>query len=105
MSGPARGCALCRRAVPRLTRHHLIPRTRHRNRQVRQRFSREEMQGRILLLCPACHEQVHACISEKELALRYNTLESLLAHPELRRFVEWLAQRPAAYRPRVRRRR
>lgn len=104
MPEPARCCALCRRAVPRLTRHHLIPRTRHHSRQVRQRFSRQEMQARVLL-CPACHEQVHACISAKELALRYHSLEALLGHPELRRFVDWLARRPADYRPRVRRRR
>ncbi len=104
MTEPVHVCELCQRPVAELTRHHLIPRTRHRNRQVRRRFSRDEMQ-QCIMICPACHKQLHACITEKELAQRYNSREALLSHPELRRFVDWLAQRPADYRPRVRRRR
>lgn len=95
-------CELCGRETI-LTRHHLIPRTRHRNRRVRQHFGRDEMQGRILWLCTACHHHVHLVLSEKELALEFNTREALLGHPDIRRFVRWIGARPAGFKPRFRR--
>jgi len=98
-------CALCERAVPRLTRHHLIPRTRHRNRRNKRDFDRSEVHARIAWLCPACHRQVHAVLSEKELERHYNTVEALRAHPDIRRFADWLSQRPVDFRPQVRRHR
>jgi len=101
-------CELCGREVPTLTTHHLIPRARHRNRQTRQRFDRSEREGRLAMLCPPCHKQVHAVLSEKELERAYSSLEALRAHPEIARFVRWVAQRPpdtaiTVHRPRRRR--
>ena len=92
-------CELCGRVVTPLTRHHLIPRGTHHNRRVRRQFSREAMQHRILRVCAPCHRQIHRVASEKELALRYNTRESLLGHPALKRFVDWVARRPSGVRP------
>lgn len=100
-----RECALCRRAVPRLTRHHLIPRTRHHNRRNKRDFARGDVHQRIAWLCPACHRQIHAVLSEKELERDYNTVDSLRAHPTIRRFADWLSQRPPDFRPRVQRHR
>ena len=98
-------CALCGRTDVRLTRHHLIPRTRHRNKRIRRRFSREELVTRILWVCRPCHSQIHALIPEKELAERYHTREALLGHSGIRRFVDWIRDRPADLKPRGRRRR
>ncbi len=98
-------CALCGRTDVRLTRHHLIPRTRHRNKRIRRRFSREELVTRILWVCRPCHSQIHALIPEKELAEHYHTREALLGHPGIRRFVDWIRDRPAGLKPRGRRRR
>ncbi|MFP3874891.1 MAG: hypothetical protein ACLFQT_11080 [Thiohalophilus sp.] len=43
-----------------MTKHYLIPRTRHRNKRVKKLFSREEMTGRVLWLCRPCHHHIHS---------------------------------------------
>ncbi len=82
-----------------LTQHHLIPRTRHRNKKIRKEFSRVEMLTHILWVCRPCHNHIHTVLSEKELASRYNNRAALLQHPDILRFVEWLAKRPAGFKP------
>lgn len=82
-----------------LTRHHLIPRTRHGNRKTRNTFAREEMRTRILQVCRACHKQIHALFSEKELAERYHTREALLSHADMARFVAWVRSKAPTYVP------
>ena len=79
--------------VERRTKHHLIPRSRHTNKRVKTRFSREELH-RTVSLCPACHRQVHRTLTEKELERGYNTVEALLSHPEIHRFVRWIEGKP-----------
>ena len=64
-----------------------------------------EMLTQILWVCPPCHSHIHTVLSEKELAFQYNNRTALLQHPDIQRFVEWLAKRPAGYKPHVRRRR
>jgi len=83
-------CELCRRTGLKLTRHHLIPRKRHRRRSCQERFDREEMTTRIAMLCKPCHSTVHATLSEQELEATYNTLNDLARHPEIAKFVKWV---------------
>jgi len=87
-------CQLCERSGIDVTRHHLIPRTRHRNRRNKKTFERSEVHERIAWLCRACHKQVHTLIDEKTLETEYNTLEALRAHDGLTRFVAWVRERP-----------
>ncbi|MFA9460176.1 hypothetical protein [Thiohalorhabdus methylotrophus] len=96
-------CALCGRIGPRLTVHHLIPRAMHRRKWVRRRFGSEEPKRRLLYVCHPCHKHIHAVLTEQELARHYNTAEALLGHPDIRRFVAWIADKPADFRPRTRR--
>ena len=96
-------CELCGRAGVDLTRHHLIPRTRHANKQTRQRFSREEATTRLAMLCRACHKYVHTVLTEKEMEREFNTIERLSGHPEIRKFIEWVRSKPAGLRVRSRR--
>lgn len=49
-----------------------------------------------------CHRTIHALLSERELAERYHTIEALLDHPGIRRFVAWVRKRPADYTDRSR---
>ncbi|MGD8795601.1 MAG: hypothetical protein PVH51_02020 [Thiohalophilus sp.] len=95
-----RQCELCGRNEPGLTKHHLIPRTRHRNKRVKKLFSQDEMTKRILRVCRPCHHHIHRVLDEKQLALEYNTRDKLLDHPEIRQFVDWLASKPAGFKPR-----
>ncbi len=41
-----------------------------------------------------CHRQIHAVLTETELARQYATVEALMAHPELQVFVSWVRTKP-----------
>ena len=101
MADTIRTCALCSRAAPQLTRHHLVPRTLHKRTRIRRTFTREERHT-VVLLCRPCHKQIHAVLSESELAREYSSLEALAAHPDIARFVEWVSRQPATADIRVR---
>ncbi|GAB2803497.1 hypothetical protein GCM10027040_34740 [Halomonas shantousis] len=106
MPSPSRPecCALCGRATP-LTQHHLIPRTMHRKPRYRRRYSRDAMLKRILWVCRPCHSHLHAVLDERTLADHYASREALLEHPDIRAFVDWLAPKPAGFKPKKRARR
>jgi len=92
-------CELCGRRMAALTRHHLIPRTRHRNRRNKKRFDRAEVKTRILWVCRPCHSHIHHTFTEKELERHYNTGEALRGHPEIQRFARWIADKPEGFKP------
>ena len=87
-------CGLCGRVRP-LTFHHLIPRQLHRNKWFQRRFTREEMASGVDL-CRDCHSAVHRFASEKELGRHYHTVEALLEHEQIGKFVRWIAKRGGA---------
>jgi hypothetical protein len=49
---------------------------------------------RTVPLCGACHRQIHRTLTEKELEREYNTVEALLSHPDILRFVGWIEHKP-----------
>lgn len=95
MQAGEQACELCRRAVDEVTKHHLIPRTRHKNKKNKKDFSRDDVRGRLVYLCRPCHKQIHTVLTNKELERDYNTLEALRTRPEIRAFCTWIAKRPA----------
>jgi 5-methylcytosine-specific restriction endonuclease McrA len=84
-------CPLCGRPIPAAQRdaHHLVPRSRG--------GTRTEVMHRI------CHRQVHALFTETELARDYGTVEALLSHPDVARFVAWVRDKPSGFMERTRR--
>lgn len=96
-------CELCERRVRELTRHHLIPRTRHSNRRNKRDFDRADVKHRLALLCRPCHSNVHATLDNKSLERDYNTIEALAAHPDVARFTDWIRARPDGTRVEFRR--
>jgi hypothetical protein len=78
-------CPLCERPIPDALKdaHHLIPKSKG-GRQT-------EFLHRI------CHRQIHALLTETELAKQYNTVTALLAHPEISSFVAWVRRKPADF--------
>lgn len=78
-------CPLCDRVIPPAQRdaHHLVPKSKG-GRQTR-------------FLHRVCHRQVHALLTETELARQYATVESLLGHSELQTFVAWVKTKPAEF--------
>lgn len=75
-------CPLCGRAIPDSERdaHHWVPKSRG---------------GRATQpLHRICHRQIHALFTETELARTYSTPETILAHPDIRAFVDWVRKKP-----------
>lgn len=92
-------CELCGRAMEALTRHHLIPRARHRSKRNRRTFERADVRTRILWVCRPCHSHIHRRFSEKELESQYHSREALLGDPEIQRFVQWIAAKEPGFKP------
>jgi hypothetical protein len=84
-------CVLCQRLVPpaQLDWHHLVPKLKG---------GRETAPMHRI-----CHRQIHALFSEVELARNYATPDALLSHPEVRKFVDWVAAKPDPFNESVRR--
>lgn len=95
-------CELCQREAIALTRHHLIPQSRHNKARTQREFSRAEMKTEIALLCRPCHSQVHRVFSNQQLADYYHTVERLLSHDDIVKFINWVKKRPAGQKIRVR---
>ena len=85
-------CALCGRPVPPgvpRSRHHLVPKLRGGKG------------GETVLLHAICHKEIHATLSETELARDYASAEALRAHPRLAGFISWVAKRPPEFNSKV----
>lgn len=85
-------CPLCGRPIPldvAQSQHHLIPRLRGGKG------------GPTVLLHDICHREIHASLTETELARDYNTIDALRGHPRLSKFIAWIQKRPPGFRSRV----
>jgi len=82
-------CELCGRENE-LTFHHLIPKSQHSNKWFKKNFSREEMSMGINICKHDCHKYVHKTINEKELGRSFNTLEKLLRHPKIKKYIKYI---------------
>lgn len=93
MSSLTPPCALCERVVPRLTEHHLVPRSQGKKGQALP----------TILICSACHRQLHVLFSNEELARDFDTPEKLRAEPRMRKFIKWVRGQAPGKHIRVRR--
>jgi hypothetical protein len=50
--------------------------------------------GATVLLHQICHNEIHATLSEAELARDFSTMTALRAHSRLAKFIAWVAKRP-----------
>lgn len=71
---------LCKREVPELTEHHLVPKSRGGKETVS--------------ICRDCHRQIHALFENKILENDLNTIELLIANEEFARYLKWVAKKP-----------
>ncbi|HMZ81000.1 MAG TPA: hypothetical protein PLL06_14960 [Acidobacteriota bacterium] len=93
MSSSEHTCELCGRTVRRVTRHHLIPRARHKVYKRKKDFDHSVLHC-VIQTCSPCHRNLHAHLTERELATSYNTIEKLLTHPGVKNFTDWVATKP-----------
>ena len=94
-------CAICGREET-LTRHHLIPRTRHHNKRNKREFERVVVR-QVVGICRPCHSQIHVLLSEKELEREYNTVARLKVHPGVATFAAWIATKPRGFKAQMHR--
>ena len=81
-------CPLCGRPIPEdvpQSVHHLIPKLKGGKG------------GPTVLLHHICHREIHATLTEAELARAYHTVETLRTHPRLAKFAAWVGKRPPAF--------
>lgn len=71
-------CELCERDVEVITKHHLIPKSKGGTLET------------SADLCRTCHSTVHNRFSNQELALVYNTLESLKNAESMQGYLKWI---------------
>ena len=79
------------RPIPKSQRdaHHLVPKSRGGVETV--------------ILHRLCHRQIHALLTETQLARHYASIEALKAHPEIAKFIAWISQKPNHIRATIRR--
>src|SRR4028119_548749 len=85
-------CQLCEREVGALTVHHLVPRSQAKKRQPLP----------TALLCAACHRQLHALFSNRQLARQLSSVEELKSRPEVQNFLLWIKKQDPNKRIKVR---
>jgi hypothetical protein len=76
-------CPLCQRPIPpeeRQSLHHLVPKLKGGKG------------GPVVRLHQICHNEIHATLTEAELARNYASIAALRAHPRLAKFIAWAAQ-------------
>ena len=76
---------------PKLSEHHLVPKSRG---------------GRATeAICFDCHSMVHTLYDNRQLERELHTVEALCAEPRFARYLAWMRKRPGNRRYRVRGRR
>jgi len=95
-------CEMCQRDL-KLTFHHLIPKDKHPTflgkrlpNGVEGEPTRWFLNKYGVMICRQCHNTVHSIASNEVLALQYNSLQKLLAHPVIQRWLEFAKKRRAS---------
>jgi hypothetical protein len=79
-------CVICGRLLGtiNISKHHLIPKT----------FDKSSP---TIVIHNICHSKIHASMSERELQHYYHTVDRLLEHADMMKFVEWVKNKPTSY--------
>lgn len=75
-------CPVCQREMisgKSIDDHHLVPKT----------FKGKE----TVTVHKICHRKLHSVFTEREMAKYYNTIERLLEHEEIQKFVKWVSKK------------
>lgn len=81
-------CATCHRYTA-LTKHHLIPKKRHKKIK---HTSTSPILYEVIYICRTCHDGIHDLYDERTLAKEYNTLEKLCVDETLHNHFMWVSK-------------
>lgn len=77
-------CVVCGRPLGvRSEAHHLVPKSKGGRETVR--------------IHSICHRKVHRVFTNQELARLNGDIDALKAHPEMSKFIRWVARKPADF--------
>lgn len=79
-------CPICKRELidgPSVDDHHLVPKT----------FGGKDK----IQIHKICHRKIHSLLTERELQHVYNTVDALLGHEEIQKFVRWVSKKDPEY--------
>lgn len=79
MNSPTETCAICK-ITSATSSHHLTPKSKGGKETIE--------------LCQFCHDKIHSFFSCAELENGYNTLDSLISHPEIAKHIAWRQKHP-----------
>ena len=85
-------CPLCDRPIPPgapSSLHHLVPKLKGGKG------------GPTVRLHHICHKEIHASLTEAELAHNFSNIDALKSHPRLEKFIRWVVKRPPEFTSRV----
>ena len=76
-------CPICNRILgtQNTSKHHLIPK------------SRGGKDSELIEIHNICHQKIHSVFSLKELRDEFNTVEKLVEHEEMVKFIKWVAKK------------
>ena len=77
-------CQLCDRKVDKLTKHHLLPREEGGNEE------------HISYIGSDCHRQIHALYTNKELAIRLDSIDKLKNDEKIHKYLKFIKKQPAS---------
>jgi len=75
-------CPICKRDTPseHQEKHHLTPKSQKGKGTVK--------------VCRSCGDMVHKLFTLKELKNNYNTIEKIVAHPDVQKWIQWVQKKP-----------
>ena len=78
-------CPICKRPLGGVLEddHHLIPKT----------FKGKD----TIRVHRVCHQKIHATFSERELYNYYHTVQRLIEHTEMQKFIKWISKKPIEF--------
>ncbi len=76
-------CPICSRTLGKqnISKHHLIPK------------SRGGKDSELIEIHNICHQKIHSVFTLKELRDEYNTVEKLVEHEEITKFIKWVSKK------------
>jgi len=82
-------CELCGRKLGMpFDEHHIVPKSKGGNKTV--------------TLHRICHSKIHSVFSLTELRNPYNDIDSIKKHEEIKKFIDWVSNKPATFYKRTR---
>jgi len=75
-------CPICKREVPenKWEKHHLIPKSKKGKETI--------------FVCNCCGDTIHKVFTLNELRDKYNTLDKMINHPLIVKWVNWVSKKP-----------